>query len=120
MANEQAKLVTRVYNWQEQQGIYGWHAKDLKKDLGIHISEFVLSENGVKVEFKPDEKAPYRASAYGYRLIRIEGGLYGIEKHPNPVNTEPSITEQTAQQMAQLREGWAEENEIDKQNTAEE
>ena len=88
---DQKALITRVYNWQQREGVYAWDEKSLQKDLGFSISGFILSGtnskgNLVEVEFfQPlDEDVDYEGVSCGFRLIMLQGEYYNLEKYPKP------------------------------------
>ena len=84
-------LITRVYSWQQAQGIYAWDEDALREEdalKDISINSFILAglnETGdpIEVEFlQPlDEDVDYEGVACGYRLIMLQQRLYTLQRY---------------------------------------
>ena len=99
---DQKALITRVYNWQQREGVYAWDEEALQKDLGFSISGFILegiNSKGKLIEvqfFQPlDENVDYEGVACGFRLIMLQSKYYNLEKYPNPIEKDLIETDET-------------------------
>ena len=85
---EKIDMIAEVYNWQQSEGIYGWDEESLQEDLDMSINNFTLAGkneegNPMEVEFRRplDEDVEFEGVACGFRLIRVQGGLYTLQKY---------------------------------------
>lgn len=86
-STRERSVIKRVYDWQENEGIYAWDEESLNSDLGFSIQGFTLAgstRKGDPVEiefFQPlDEEVEMEGVAHGYRLIQLKPGFYQLRK----------------------------------------
>ena len=103
---EKKALITKVYDWQQANGVYAWDEESLTEELGIGIDNFTVgghTESGdlIEVEFYAplDEDTELQGVAVGYRLIKLqeENSLYTLQKYKKPAAKAGEKAEEVAE-----------------------